>query len=209
MSKCVIIYGFLSLEQIEQYKDYNILLIEPRKVKIDYLIKNFIGTMKFKNVQLISKVITDNNNQTQEKLYCHSNLKLSLNSNSGSNLKSESVFTTNFPNIISQFDILTIQTLVLNLDIDNLTKCLDTLDNYNYIISHIFINTSISQVNLNTNLLLQKFIKESHDSHDFIKYSHKNLNIPIPKMCLYNWKELDTPHEISKLYSEFIFVNNK
>ena len=178
-----IIYGFNSFDEIDKYleNDTVVILIEPRKEKIDSLKKKLTN----KNFILINKALTKSNTMSNICLYKTSeNITKWWLKNPNILLHTkEQIYTTSLTNIIREYNIQNIKQFDLNIYTDNIPDILENISIFNHIISYISINKYIYLM-IEMNKVLSNFnLTEPNDN--FINYEHINIDIQKPKICLY------------------------
>ena len=184
MRSCKIIYGYI--EKCLDDTTSPVLLIEPRSNIID-LVKKYIANNKVNNVTLISKGLTKSDTMSESVLYYNKNLDKywfkSFNGiDNGIDVKKYSIYTTSLSNIITQYEIQNIESVVINLTIDNCDDILENINPFNHIISRILICKANSETILNHVLFNNYAIKQEQD---YFHYEHKNLNRELPSIALY------------------------
>lgn len=194
---CIIVYGFLSNEQLFSFEKDQIILIEPRKSIIDIIKKDLPA-----NVKLIPKLLSPHNNLQEKSLYkvieptglSSFHTDYPAQRHTSSMLTKEKCYSTSIQNIIRQFKIQIIQALIINIDIDNIDECISNAKCFNHIISYLsvfrdcksfspsksFVHTLFKFIELNTQHPFRCLIGDS-----FSVFEHKNLHIPVPKICMY------------------------
>lgn len=147
----IIIYGFSGERDLKiNYDcDSKILLIEPRKEKLD-IIYRLPNETKNRFI-LIPKVLHELNSQTETILYNYNRevninpICYSLESLDSYKLNNrQNVFSTSLPNIIIQNNIKCISKFIININITNIEKILESLKPFQHIINEIFIPKTTS-----------------------------------------------------------------
>jgi hypothetical protein len=211
---CKIIYGYTQ-HCLDNSDDSPILLIEPRNEYID-IIKN----LRKRNVILISKALVKSKTSTETSLfydkttrnYWIPNDDLNIKGNNCFNIKKYVVFTTTVEHLISQYKIQNIQDFIVNLNILNISNVLDSVLQYNHILSQISINTEIN-IDKSSKILLYYNSKTDNEAKLTI-YQHKNLNLILPNIGIYFLNEnyiKTTNDDLSlfvKQYKMNIIINN-
>lgn len=191
---CNIIYGYTD-NCIQYYNNSTIILVEPRKRIIDK-----INKLKLQNVILIKKVLVSKNSLSEKILY-HDKINdkywldnddLSINGTNFFNINKEMVYTTSLLNLIIKYKIQNINNLVLNIDINNKEEILDSVEQFNHIISYIKTTNNF------TCNLFNNFYKENDQKQGCIVFVHKNLTINLPKIGIY-FNNLTSNFDIDKL----------
>jgi len=194
IKSCNIIYGY-SDGCLEYYKDSPIILIEPRKHMIDIL-----GKLKLeKDTILIKKVLIKNglsgtilyHDKINDK-YWFEGSDLSVYGTNCFNTTKQVVYTTSLLQLINQYKIQNIKNLVININISNIDDILQSLDQFNHIISYIKIKQYVECK------LFNNFYKENKSDCEYILYTHKNLNVNLPHIGIY-FNDLDSKMNIDKL----------
>lgn len=188
---CNIIYGYTE-DCILHYNDSIIILIEPRKNIIDK-----INKLKLNKVILIKKVLDHKKCFTETVLY-HNKINnnywlesddLSINGTNCFNITKELVYTISLLDLINKYKIQNIKNLVFNININNNSKLLKSIDEFNHIISYIKLKTDFKSDFFNN------FSKEVDKD---IVYVHKNLKIKLPKIGIY-FNDINSILDIDKL----------
>ena len=191
---CNIIYGYTE-DVISCYNDTTIILLEPRKRIIDK-----INKLKLQNVILIKKVLVSKNSLSENILY-HDKINdkywldnddLSINGTNFFNINKEMVYTISLLNLIIKYKIQNIKNLVLNIDINNKEEILNSVEQFNHIISYIKTTNNF------TCNLFNNFYKENDEKQGCIVFVHKNLTINLPKIGIY-FNNLTSNFDIDKL----------
>lgn len=218
IKSCIIIYGWTDNcldpfynKESPLYNDlnstYHIILIEPRKIYIDKINKYYkIHNDKLKNLIFIKKTLGNNNQLKENILYCNSSKDLYLIENKEmiskyiNSLTKEIVYQTTLTNIINTHKIQNIKNIIVNINIDNISSIFENIILFNHIISKIEIKYNIKY-----------FYKTSFfnnfteiNNNEYCIFSHKNLNITLPKIALYFSKFDCLQNNIDKLK---LFIN--
>lgn len=184
-----IIYGYKKgcLDDIDISKSL-IILIEPRTDRIDE-----IQNTPSDNIILIKKVLVKTNKLEETILYHDKDRDyyfikdngLVINGTNLFNVKKYKVYTTSIENIIKDYTVQNIHSFVININIENCSELLQSVESYNHIISRIFINKQITDYHCK---ILQNFYCEGEidlNISNFIVFVHKNLNVKLPKIVVY------------------------
>ena len=208
MRSCKIIYGYIEncLDNITS----PVLLIEPRSSIID-LVKKYIVNNKVSNVTLISKGLTKSDSMAESLLYYNKELdKYWFKSPDNNIVKKYSIYTTSLSNIIIQYEIQNVESIVINLNIDNYNDILENITPFNHIISRILICKKNSETKLE-NSLFNNYNYNCNQEQDYLCYEHKNLNIELPSIALYFVNNTNVNNkEVSLLVQQYkmsIFIN--
>lgn len=211
---CKIIYGYTP-NCLNNSDNSPILLIEPRNEFID-IIKN----LRKQNVILISKALVKSKISSETLLlYDKSNHNywipeddLNIKGNNCFNIKKYVIFTTTIEQLISQYRIQNIQDFIVNLNILNIFNVLDSILQYNHILSQISISTGI-HIDKQSKILLY-YNSKIDDEAKLTIYQHKNLNLTLPNIGIYFLNEnniKNTNDDLSlfvKQYKMNIIINN-
>lgn len=214
LSHCKIIYGYTP-NCLDNSDDSPILLIEPRNEYID-IIKN----LRKQNVVLISKALVKSKRTSETLLlydksnhnYWIPNDDLNIKGNNCFNIRKVVIFTITVEQLISQYKIQNIQDFIVNLNILNIFDVLDSILQYNHILSQISINTGI-HIDKSSKILLY-YNSKIDDEAKFTIYKHKNLNITLPNIGIYflNENNIKTTNDdlslFVKQYKMNIIINN-
>ena len=175
MKSCKIIYGYV--EKCLDDTTSPVLLIEPRSNIIDF-VKKYIVNNKVNNVTLISKGLTNSNSMTESLLYYDKNLdKYWMNSYpvikygivNSNPVKKYGIFTTSLSNIIIQYEIQNVESVVINLTIDNYNDIFENINPFNHIISRILICKGNSETALD-HLLFNNYNCKQDQDYFHLKY---------------------------------------
>lgn len=232
-NKCRIIYGYKRgcLDNIDIENSF-VILIEPRSDYIDE-----IKSLGNKKITLISKVLVKENKLSETILYYDKDSNsyfmkrdnLVINGVNLFNIKKYKVYTTSIENIIKQYSIQNIESLVVNINIKNCNEILQSVESYNHILSRIYIDKEIANYNCK---ILDNFYKrpnKKEDTHitelsttklstiqdidNLVVFTHKNLNIKLPKIILYFYEnECKQIKEISLFLQQYkmnLVINDK
>ena len=211
---CKIIYGYTP-NCLDNSDDSPILLIEPRNEYID-IIKN----LRKQNVILISKALVKSKISSETLMfydksnhnYWIPNDDLNIKGNNCFNIKKNVIFTTTVEQLISQYKIQNIQDFIVNINILNITNVLDSILQYNHILSQISINTGIN-IDKSSKILLY-YDSKTDDEAKLTIYQHKNLNLTLPNIGIYflNENNIKTTNDdlslFIKQYKMNIIINN-
>lgn len=178
IKSCNIIYGYTQ-DCLLNYNNSTIILVEPRKAIIDK-----INRLKLNDIILIKKILVTKQSFSETILYYDKikdnywlqNDDLSINGTNFFNITKECVYTISLLDIISKYKIQNIKNLVLNININNNKEILESIDQFNHIISYINIKTDF-KCNLFNN-----FYQGNDENSQYIIYTHKNLNVKLPKI---------------------------
>lgn len=206
IKSCKIIYGYVD-NCLDDCQDSPVLLIEPRSNYIDKIRK-----LDLNNITLISKALVEKNINKETLMYYDKETERYwlkdnfINSTDLCNVKIYNVYCTTIENIIIQYKIQNVKTFTLNLNIENCNEILESITPYNHIFSKIIINKSACYFNRN-NKILNNFYLEN----DFV-FSHKNLNIDLPKIGMYflneyENKDIDELRFLIRQYKMNIIIN--
>lgn len=185
---CVIIYGFLSHEQLSSFNDHiPVILIEPRKQVIDGLKQNMPS-----HVKLLPKLLSHQNTLQERSLYKVDDSFFTEYPTQRQSKSKQRCFTTSIQNIVRQFKIQNIKALICNINVDNLDECISNASCFNHIISHICITSTCSFFHIDNSFVETLFTQiEKGPSYllclddSYSIFEHKNLYVPLPKICLY------------------------
>jgi len=182
---CKIIYGYKP-GCLDDILDSLVILIEPRTDLIDE-----IQSLK-KDIILIKKVLVKTNTLTETILYYNKERKsyfmkgddLIVNGVNLFNIKKYQVYTTSIENIIKQYNIQNIHSIVINMNIGNCNEIIQSVESYNHILSRIYIDKQIADYQCK---ILDNFYceRETTKKHDYIGFIHKNLHVELPKIVVY------------------------
>jgi hypothetical protein len=182
---CKIIYGYKP-GCLDDILDSLVILIEPRTDLIDE-----IQSLK-KDIILIKKVLVKTNTLTETILYYNKERKsyfmkgddLIVNGVNLFNIKKYQVYTTSIENIIKQYNIQNIHSIVINMNIGNCNEIIQSVESYNHILSRIYIDKQIADYQCK---ILDNFYceRETTKKPDYIGFIHKNLHVELPKIVVY------------------------
>lgn len=174
---CKIIYGYepgcLEDKDIldSQDQDQLVILIEPRTDRIDQ-----IQSLKRKDFTLIKKVLVKTNvlmetilyNDKDRDSYFMKGDDLVINGTNLFNVKKYQVYTTSMENIIKEYTIQNIHSLIININIENCNEIIQSIEDYNHILSRIYINKQIVNYHCKIldNFYCEKEINKILDSED-------------------------------------------
>lgn len=205
-----IIYGFDN-NIINFIKDEkNVILIEPRKNVIDLLLEKKTLTS---NVSFIKKCLCispKNETIIYEKspdcFTLNDENEVSNESVDFKNFKKYNVFVTSLLNIILDYNIQNIKSIVINIDISNIYNVIQHIYKFNQIISHIHIKKNIYDLYFESHLqdnksIIYNFTNTLKDA--FYKFDHKNLNIELPKIAMYCQDNLIESPNMQKLINQY------
>lgn len=199
----IIIYGIHDIDDIENYLklDFKIYLIEPRKFFIDKIKYKF----RSNNLVLISRGLTKSNTLSNNIFYSVNN-KYSFQKPNQLYYNKEQISVTSLLNIIKEYHLQNIKYFYINLDVDNLSDILESIKDFEHIVSKISFHSDV--VSANKNIIYDKLtnfkISNDETTNSYIVHINKNINIPIPKICLYNNVQENV---ISKLDNYNLFIN--
>lgn len=224
-NKCRIIYGYKRgcLDDIDIENSF-IILIEPRSDYIDQ-----IKSLGNKKITLISKVLVKENALSETILYYDKDNdsyfmkkdNLVINGVNLFNVKKYKVYTTSIENIIKQYTIQNIESLFVNINITNCNEILQSVESYNHILSKIYIDKEIANYNCKIldNFYCEKRQKDTiqkdtiQNMGNLVVFTHKNLNIKLPKIILYFYEnECKQIKEISLFLQQYkmnLVINDK
>lgn len=219
-NKCKIIYGYKKgcLDDIDlDLENSFVILIEPRSDYIDE-----IKSLSNKKITLISKVLVKENVLSETILYYDKDANnyfmkkdnLEINGVNLFNVKKYKVYTTSIENIIKQYTIQNIESLTININIKNCSEILQSIESYNHILSRIYIDKQIADYNCK---ILDNFYSHKKDTiqdlDNLIIFTHKNLNIKLPKIILYFFEnECKQIKEMSLFLQQYkmnLVINNQ
>jgi len=206
LEKCVIIYGFLQpstrglqqLVEISEQTEAPIILVEPRKE----ILELFRTLQVPKSVKVVARILgTD----IRESILYHYHRKLNQSTNvSGESLcfttqpstlstnliKRETVYSTTIDSLVKDNKIQTIDKLVFNIWVDNLSEIINSTIQHSLIINQIHINKLIPFVLpefLNNSFEQIRPEREVVNETNYTVYSHKHarvLHLNPPKICI-------------------------
>jgi hypothetical protein len=195
IKSCIIIYGWTDncldpfYNKESPLYDYNIILIEPRKIYIDKINQYYkIHNNKLKNLIFIKKSLGNDNALKENILYYDISKDLCLITNkqliskSINLLTKEVVYETTFANIINTYQIQNIKNIIININIDNIDSIFENIILFNHIISQIKIKSAIKYFSKTS--FFNNFT-EINEEKDYSIFSHKNLNINLPNIAIY------------------------
>jgi hypothetical protein len=216
LKSCNIVYGYQEHCSFIKSPNNHILLIEPRGEIIDLLKQKNLD----KNIILISKILSEKDtmtdsilyfNKDEDKYFTKNDKNLLVRGTNYFNVKKYNVFTTSINNIILQYNIQNIDSLVININVENCNDILDSLIPFNHIISNIVINDNVN-IDLEKCKILENF-KTNEDSPTFTEgirrqdnvksFSHKNLNIKLPNIGMFFNGKLKNNKEITLLVQQY------
>ena len=150
-------------------------------------------------------------NKDEDKYFTKNDKNLLVRGTNYFNVKKYNVFTTSINNIILQYNIQNIDSLVININVENCNDILDSLIPFNHIISNIVINDNVN-IDLEKCKILENF-KTNEDSPTFTEgirrqdnvksFSHKNLNIKLPNIGMFFNGKLKNNKEITLLVQQY------
>ena len=201
----ILVYGINENIDIEKYikLGYKVYLIEPRKIYID---KNKFR-YKSPNFKLISRGLIKSNVQSNISFYSINNNYSFVKPNQLYYNK-ELISVTSLLNIFKEYKFQNIKYFYINLDVDNLNDILESLKQFDHIISNICFKNEVFDINSDKIASMLNNFKTSTKNDDindesFIVYTNKNINISLPKICLYNIAPENTTSKFEN-YSMFI-----
>ena len=184
-----LIYGYKKdcLKDIENVENSHVILIEPRSEYIDEIKKLKQKSDIKGDFILITKVLVKENSLSETILYFNKDTgvysmkkdDLIINGVNLFNIKKYVVHTTSIENIIKQFNIQNIESLIININIENCNEILQSIESYNHILSKIHVNSLINY----KCKILDNFYCQIENENTI--YTHKNLNIKLPNILLY------------------------
>jgi hypothetical protein len=204
LKSCNIVYGYIQHCPFIKSPNNHILLIEPRGEIIDLLKQKNLD----KNIILISKILSEKDtmtdsilyfNKDEDKYFTKNDKNLLVRGTNYFNVKKYNVFTTSINNIILQYNIQNIDSLVININVENCNDILDSLIPFNHIISNIIINDNVN-ISIEKCKILENFKKNEDSSKSF---SHKNLNIKLPNIGMFFNGKLKNNKEITLLVQQY------
>lgn len=185
-----IIYGFDNLDILNTLPTSgSIFLIEPRKIQIDQF-KNSVY-YNLPRLKLITKALSDSNKMAESILsFDNDKSTYYINTSCDSkNIKRERVYTTSLVNIINDYGIQNITSLFFNINVHNINNILTSIKSYNHMLSNIFFKSCVDRGLYESNDILNYFKRQTQISpvhlQDWVKYSHKNLSLQLPKICMF------------------------
>jgi hypothetical protein len=212
IKSCKIIYGYKD-NCLDDCQDSPVLLIEPRSNYIDKIRKLNLP------IKLISKVLVKQIiNQETSMYYDKENERywlkdknddLMVNGTNLFNIKRYQVYATNIENILLQYKIQDVKSFTININVENCNDLLESITPYNHIFSHIIIDESVKYFNKSSKILRNFYsnqIKSDQESNSMLCFSHKNLNIELPKIGMYFLNESynkDTLLELKFLVNQY------
>lgn len=168
-----ILYGYdkKTFLQYASQENSNIIVLEPRSLQIDLFNKE---KSEFKNYKFIPKAL-----HTQYKSVLYKNRDVYwMDKKQEEYTKREEIFCIKFSDLIEQENIQNIDTIVFNLPIQNLNETLSDFDDYSHIVSKISLSKGA------VFKITTSFIEKQADT-DFLHYENKNIDIELPRICLY------------------------
>lgn len=197
-----IVYGYHDLDTLLNLQDIcnnksetTVFIIEPRKLHIDKLRSEFnknnisIGN-KYK---LITKSLS-NNDKMVETIMSYDQDEdcyfINTENDHHPDVKRERVYTTSLSNILRDNNIQNITRLVFNINIGNINEILNSIKPFNHLVSRILFKSKVDRSIYETNKLLEMSFKRQTkiskpELQDWVEYSHKNLNLELPKICMF------------------------
>ncbi len=188
-----IIYGYDNLDTLNTLSTTgSIIVIEPRKIQID----KFKKEVSSSHIKLITKALSDSNKLTEailaldddESIY-YINTDSKMVSNQNHIIKRERIYTTSIINIISDYNIQNISGVFFNINVHNINNILTSIKSYNHIFSNIYFKSCVDRGLYESNDILNYFNRQNTISpsylQDWVKYSHKNLFVGLPKICMF------------------------
>jgi hypothetical protein len=207
IKSCKIIYGYKD-NCLDDCQGSPVLLIEPRSNYIDKIRKLNLP------ITLISKVLVKEIvNQETSMYYDKENLRyllkerdneLTINGTNLFNIKRYQVYTTNIENILLQYKIQNVKSFIININIENCNDLLESITPYNHIFSHIIVDECVKYFNRSSKILTNFYSDEYQDKNQIknnsvLCFSHKNLNIELPKIGMYFLNEFYNKDNLLKL----------
>jgi hypothetical protein len=201
-------------EYVNQYVNIPIILIEPRKKELDQInMLKFTNKQLYDNVIVISKLLYDDNKAREITLYADNDNNYTV-TNTNKDFIKEKVFTTSLYNIVTEYKIQNIKSIVFNLNIDNIKNCLDNGYCFSHIITYIYVSNETILERLKTTKTMSEFFIESKmEDNDKSNLEtnlkvmeHKNLHIPLPKITMYIID--DIPNEIKDKFDLLVAQYN-
>jgi len=226
IKSCKIIYGYKE-NCLDDCQDSPVLLIEPRSDYIDKIRKLNLP------ITLISKVLVKQMANQETLLYYDKEnsrywLKdkrddLIVNGTNLFNIKRYQVYTTNIESILLQYKIQNVKSFQININIENCNDLLESITPYNHIFSHIIIDECVNYFNKSSKILSNFYsnkeqskgtqeqskgqgTQEQTKNNSILCFSHKNLNIELPKIAMYFLNESfnkDTLQELTFLVNQY------
>ena len=101
----------------------------------------------------------------------------------------ERIYTTSLSNIIRDYDVQNILGLYFNINVSNINNILSSIKPFNHLVSKILFKSDVNRSVYETHNLLHSFSRQTKISQtpfqDWVEYTHKNLNIQLPKICMF------------------------
>ena len=230
IKSCKIIYGYKE-NCLDDCQDSPVLLIEPRSNYIDKIRKlNLPITLISKVlVKQMSNQETSLYYDKENERYWLNNKKddLIVNRTNLFNIKRYQVYTTNIESTLLQYKIQNVKSFKININIENCNDLLESITPYNHIFSHIIIDECVKYFNKSSKILSNFYSnqgqgnqgqgnqgqgnqgqgnQEQPKNNSVLCFSHKNLNIELPKIGMYFLNEscnTDTLHELQFLVNQY------
>lgn len=209
-----IVYGYDEDCTLDFSTKQMVILIEPRKKYID----KFKNNVKNSKIILVTKALSENNKMMEGILAFDENKNIYYIDNKNYNyLPREKIYTTSLQNIIREYNIQNIDKIFINLNVDNINNLITSINSYNHLICNILFKSCVDREKYETNNVLnlferQKTISETKYS-DWVCYSHKNLGIELPKICMVFTKVSNTDNnkivDFIKKYKMDVLIDNK
>lgn len=199
-----IIYGYhdldtllklLKLQDVDN-KATPVFIIEPRKLQIDKLRSEFNknGISIGNKYKLITKALSQNDKMVETIMsYDPDEDCYFINTENDKHpdiTKRERVYTTSLSNIVRDNEIQNISHLVFNINVGNVNEILNSIKPFNHLVSKILFKSNVDRSIYETNKLLDLSFKRQTkiskpELQDWVEYSHKNLNLELPKICMF------------------------
>jgi len=213
---CILLYGLDSLNlQFAQLGEH-VILVEPRKMVLDFLQTN---RQKLTNVTVVPKLL-DTTNSQEKSIYYPKQIftfrrqrsksqqdlpKKYFTEGGNMELAREKLHTINIQSLIHNYKIQCIEEFVFNINIDNNSSVLQDLLKYNHIVSKIKIG-----VEVDLQIDDAKYCLSQTDTRTYV---HKNTRIPLPKIHMWSERPLgDVEQAFDLLVSQYSmtheFVNS-
>lgn len=181
-----IIYGYDSFDTLPT--NTQIILIEPRKLVIDKFKLNIKNSDK--KIILITKSLSEKDTMIENTLSYDKNKCLYyIDLEYHENCEREKTYTTSLINIINDYNIQNIESLFFNINVSNINNILSSIKSVNHIISNIYFKSCVDRSIYETNNILKLFTRQKELAKplldDWVLYTHKNLNIELPKICMF------------------------
>jgi len=185
INRKTIIYGWSDNTNIRMLlEEKDTILIEPRKHILDSL-PPIAGT-------LIKKAIYNKAIETTMHVDVAHTYHFHVAPND--EVRRERVFTTSIYDLFVTHKIVHVGEFIFNIDIGNIDQVLGELSLFNHIVS------KVSFVRACEHPFLHNFIGPSEEDSEFVTYTHKNVNVPLPKICMCDFGETLNYNETARSY---------